>query len=448
MARKVRFAALLVLGLALPLPGSAATTVALTLDTGRLTLDQAIQWALVENPNLSGLHRDLQAEALEREVARGKRMPELTLEGDYTHHSEPTLTHSIHDPGSFPPLDEDTASLGVGLTLPLYAGGRLVAGERRAEHGLQAKSQALAGSRQQLIFDVVTAYTAALQHSEVVTALEHRIRGLEAEDADLALKIKQGTAAPLERMRIQSQISEARYDLATERQSAGDARDQLARLLGSTDPLPPLADIRGLELPLPEDRDAALAQALAGHPDLQRSRAEQLTALDDLHIARGERLPEVRLQARLNGNSGGDLELEDEWQMGVNISVPLFDGAVRSTRVRQAALRRERAQLGIQSSRDAVTLGVRESWGGLTTRRAQLEAAQAGEREAGEALRVETFKFRNGASTVTDLLAAEAALWSATASRIEAEYSIVVEQARLLLAVGHLESDRFGGTRP
>jgi outer membrane protein TolC len=77
-----------------------------------------------------------------------------------------------------------------------------------------------------------------------------------------------------------------------------------------------------------------------------------------------------------------------------------------------------------------------------------LEAARAGEREAGEALRVETFKFRNGASTVTDLLAAEAALWTTTANRIQAEYNIVVEQARLLLAIGSLESDRFGETRP
>ncbi|MDD3447498.1 MAG: TolC family protein, partial [Gammaproteobacteria bacterium] len=363
MARKARFAALLTLGLAFPPLGSAATTVALTLHTDRLTLDRAIQWALAENPGLTGLRRDLQAAALERDAARGKRMPEVTLEGDYTHHSEPTLTHSIHDPGSFPPLDEDTAGLGVDLTLPLYAGGRLVAGERRAEHGLEAKSQAVAGSRQQLIFDVVTAYAAALQHGEVVTALEHRIRGLEAEDADLALKIQQGAAAPLERMRVQSQISGARYDLATERLNAGDARDQLTRLLGSSEALPPLADIRGLELPLPEDRDAALTQAQAGHPDLERSRAEQLTALDDLRIARGERLPAVQLQARLNGSSGGDLELEEEWQMGVRITVPLFDGAVRSTRVRQAVLRRERAQLGIQSARDAVTLGVRKAWG-------------------------------------------------------------------------------------
>ncbi len=414
----------------------------------QLTLEGSIQRALAENPALEGQRRDLQAVELERDAARGLRLPSLSLSGSYTRYSDSTLVHPIHAAGNFPPMDEEIVGVGLDLSLPLYAGGRLVQGEARAEHGVQARAGTVAGTRQQLIYDIVSAYTETLQRSRVAEALEHRIDRLQTEEADLALKIQQGSAAPLERLRVQSQLSQARYDLVAERQGRADASARLATLMGGAEPLPPLADLQTLELPLPGSLDAAIGEARSRHPRLARFRAEQLSAVDELNIARGERLPEIRLQGRLNGQSGGDLALDDEWQLGVSVSMPLLDGGVRSTRVRQAALRRERALLETRSALDSVTLGVREAWGGLATARAQVQAARAGEREAGEALRVETLKFRNGASTVTDLLAAESALWTATANRIRAEYRVVDGQAGVLLATGALEPDLFGKEQP
>lgn len=403
-----------------------------------LTLAQAVESALRSSPALRGQAFAVERQTLEKEIARGRRLPEVGLNAGYTHHAYPTLVTPIREAGQFPPFDEDIANLGVSLRLPLYAGGRLVAGETLAGHARKAAAEGLRLSHQDLIFNVTATYTKALQLKHLGEALAQRITSLETQERQSARKVDEGTAAPLELIRVQTQLSEARHERVSVQQGEQDALTLLGVLMGTQGALPPLAEVGPLAIQVPASVEEGVAAARRNNPELLRLEAEQRAAGDRVAIARGERLPQVDLVGGAQETSGSDWNGQSDWQVGVQVGMPLYDGGVRSNRVAQAQIDQHRAREALQQATDDVVVDVRQAFGSLETARSRVALAQQREREAAEALRIETMRYQSGASTVTDLLSAESAHWAAIADRMQAEYDVTVSQVRLAKAMGEL----------
>lgn len=409
-----------------------------------LSLEEAMVRAVRANPAILSQQTEVEKQALEQAIARGSRLPRVDLNADYTRYAYPTLVTPIREAGVFPPMDRDVANIALALSLPLYSGGKLVAGEALAAHNREAALQALRASEQDLLFNVAATYTKALHFRELGKVLDARIAALQREEKDVGLRIEQGRAARLDLIRLQTQLSQARYDKVSVTQGESDARILLAALLGETGPVPPPAELGATTPVLPDTPEAALERALARRPDLLQLDAMGLAARQKTAIARGDRLPQVTLTAKAQESAGGDWTGYDDWNVGVRLSVPLFDGDIRKRRVDQAALEQRQVNLQRDDARNRIASEVGQAFGALTESRARLAHATQGETEAREALRIETLRYHNGESTITDLLGAEAALWAATASRLQAGYDITASQARLLRAIGELAPKSFG----
>lgn len=408
-----------------------------------LSLEEAMERAIRVNPAIQSKEVEVERQTLEQEIARGQRMPQIDLDADYTHHGYPYLITPIREAGVFPPLDRDIARIGAALRLPLYAGGKLVAGEAFAAHNREASVHALRADGQDLLYNVVATYAKALHFRQLGKALDVRIKALEREERDIGLRIREGRAARLELIRLQTQLSQARYDQVSVVQAEQDALSLLAALLGESGPLPELAEI-GVTAPgLPASQDVAQTRALEQRPDLMRLDAVGKAAEQKTAMARGERLPRVDLVARAQESAGSDWKGYDDWQLGVQMSLPVFDGGVRRRRVEQASLAERQNTLQQMDTRNRIAGEVEQAFGALSESHARLQVAVQNEVEADEALRIERLRYQSGENTITDLLDAEAALWSAIARRLQAGYDIVVSQARLLRAVGELDADSF-----
>jgi outer membrane protein TolC len=408
-----------------------------------LSLTEAMTRAVAANPAMLQQQVEVEKQTLERGIAHGQRLPRVDVNADYTRYAYPTLITPIRAPGVFPPMDRDVANIGLALTLPLYSGGRLVAGEALATHNREAALQSLRASEQDLLFNVVATYTKALHFRELGTVLDARIKALQQQEKDITLRLEQGRAARLDLIRLQTQLSQARYDKVSVTQGEADARTLLAALLGEAGPVAPLADLGPTVPALPETTEAAHARALARRPDLLKLDAMGLAAEQKTAIARGERLPQVKLTAKAQESSGGDWTGHDDWNLGLRLTMPVFDGNIRKRRVEQATLEQRQMRLQRDDAHNRIASEVEQAFGALTESRARLDFATQGEAEAREALRIENLRYHSGESTITDLLGAEVALWSATANRLQAGYDITASQARLLRAMGELAPDSF-----
>lgn len=409
-----------------------------------LRLWQAMDQALASNPSIKGQVAEVKRQELEKAIASGQHLPKVDLSASYTRYAHPTLVTPIRQVGVFPPLDQDISNIGLTLSLPLYAGGKLVAGESLAEHNRIASSEALRAAGQDLLFNVATTYTKALQLKSLQKALAVRIKTLGKEESNIRQRIANGRAAKLELIRLQTQLSQARHDRLAVEQGEHDALSLLAVLLGKRSAGFELVEELAMPASLPKTKEEALAAAMSQRPEILKARALEKAAADRTEIARGERRPQVHLVSRIQTTAGGSLgQNYDDGQIGVQLSFPLFDGSIRSHRVDQAALEHRRSELQVEDLDNQMTAEVEQAFGGLSEARSRLEVAAQGEREAVEALRIERLRYDNGESTITDLLAAEAALWSATVNRLQAGFDIAVQQARLLRVTGSLSPESF-----
>lgn len=411
-----------------------------------LTLPDALTIALTGNPTIAGESARVERTKLEREIARSERGPKIGLEASYTSYSQPTLVTSIREAGVFPPLDRQIGRLGVALDLPLYAGGQLVAGEALALHEHQAARYGLATAEQDLLYDVAATYAKALQLRELQRSARARVEALDQEKSQLEAQLAQGRVARIDLMRLQTQLSEARHELLVLEQAERDARSMLGALLGGLDPLPELAPVVATTVELPQEADGALARAIAQRPELLRAQAMAEAAAHRVRIAQAERRPKLSLVGGVQESAGGDGDSFDDAQISLQMTLPVFDGAIRRKRVDQARLDERRNQLDLEHTRQNLIAEVEQSHGGVATSRERLAVSEQGEREAVEALRVERARYHAGESTISDLLGAEATYWGAVSARLQAGYDIVISEARLLHAMGELAPTMFAGS--
>lgn len=408
----------------------------------QLTLSEAIGWALEQNAALEARREAVHGQRLAQDEARARRWPEVGLTTNLQHHSEPVLIGPIHEAGSSPPFDDDVASAALRLSLPLYLGGRLAAGETLAREQHVGALADLDREAQDLVYNVVATYAKALDRRSVLAALELRIRSLESEAERIAKEVGQGRAAPLNKVRVETQLSEARHEQVAERQRMEDARTVLAALLGTTTALPPLAPLKRLKLELPRTAEAAVASARSRSPAVREAQAREAASAAGLEMARSERRPQVRFHSeleRITGLNAGDAE--NNWRVGVVLEVPLFDGGVRRKRVAQAEIGRQIGALRVQSMRTAVAAEAQQAFRAVQTAGSRINVAEQAMQESEEALRIEMLRYRHGASTVTELLSAEAAHWSATTRLHAARYDLLTAQVRLLRATGELDGE-------
>lgn len=431
-----------------PLPRLLLFTVLLSIGRAALAADSLSLWEAMEraaqsNPAIKSQQVEVDRQTLEQDIARSQHLPKVDLNAAYTRYAYPTFVTPIRETNVFPPMDRDIANIGLALNLPLYSGGKLVAGEALAAHNREASAQALRAGGQDLLFNVAATYTKALHFRQLVKVLDARIKALQQEEKDIGLRVREGRAARLELIRLQTQLSQARYDRVSVAQGEKDALSLLAALLGEGGPAPTLVELGASAPVLPVSAEEALRRALQQRPDLLRLDAVGRAAQQKTAIARGERLPQINLMAKAQESTGGDWEGYDDWQMGVQLSLPVFDGGIRKRRVEQAGLEQRQNALQQEDARNRIASEIEQAFGALSESRARLEAATQGEIEASEALRIETLRYHSGENTITDLLGAESALWAATASRLQAGYDITVSQARLLRVTGELAPDSF-----
>lgn len=408
-----------------------------------LTLWEAMRRAAEVNPAVRSQQVEVARQALEQDIARGQHYPRLDLNGGFTHYGYPSLVTPIRQAGVFPPMDKEISTLGVTLTLPVYSGGKLAAGETLAAQHREVAVQALRSSGQDLLFNVVATYARALHFKQLGRSLDSRIGALEREERDIGLRIGQGRAARLELIRLQTQLSQARHDGLVIAQGEKDALSLLASLMGESRPVAVLADLGSTTPALPESAEEAVDRALRQRPDILGLQAMGKAAEAKTDIARGDRLPQLNLVAKAQKSAGGDSAIYNDWQAGLQLSVPLFDGSVRRRRVAKARLEERQVQLMQEDARNHLAADVQQAIGTISETQARLAAAIQGEAEAGEVLRIETLRYDGGESTITDLLLAESSRWGAVASRLQAQYDITVSQARLLRAIGELAPGSF-----
>ncbi|CAL1241114.1 TolC family protein [Candidatus Methylocalor cossyra] len=410
-----------------------------------LSLQEAIELAFAQNPDLAAAAARIgEAEARVAE-AEANFYPKVTARVDYSYSNNPALAFSnivaqrrfnfgmdINHPGWVSNFRPEIVG-----SWNLYRGGQDSHLKKAAELGVEAAELERAALRNRLASAVTAAYYALLTAPKRVEVARQSIAAVESELKHTRQRLAEGAALKADVLSLEVRAAEAHETELKTLNAVELARSALKSLLG-TEPA---------ELVEPKEHPGRLAgsfaqlfdQALAQRPEMQAAAHQIQIRRAELEAAKGARLPRINAYAAYgeNNRAPGYSFNRDNAAIGINAELDLFTGGALQARIAATERRLAEAEAVQQRIRLELEQEVRQAYTTLEEARRRVEVAEAGARAADAALRLVHEQYRGGAATVTRYLEAESDRAQAALRAIVARYEERVAEARLKEAIGH-----------
>jgi outer membrane protein TolC len=336
--------------------------------------------------------------------------------------------------------------VGAGLLQEVFDFGRIGAQRAAGDAHVDVEKHRADRTRLDIDFGVEESYFAVFAAKAIVTASEDAYERSRVHRDFAKRGVDSGLRSPIELTRAEADL--ARFDVGRLRARGGLAVSQsvLSAAIGAPDAA---VDVRG-ESPTRSDMpalDQAIQMAQARDPRMTETLAQLKAAEEHTRAVGAELRPDLSLTATLSGRAGGappssngsvpsgDGWIPDvpNWNAGVVLSWPLFDGTISARR--DAARAEERVRRDdIDLVREQEVAGVRQGYLQVEVARSALVGLQNGVIAARANYDQADARFRAGIGTAVELADAEAV-------RIDAEIQLALGQfelARSRAAFGRL----------
>lgn len=309
-----------------------------------------------------------------------------------------------------------------------------------------ARAQRASSEADRAVTAEAVAHGAALAYLRAARAralLEARIADsvLATDLARLAAaQVAAGVAQPIDATRGRTQLVAARGAVVVAAAERARAQLELARALaldGAAAPAP--ADTLGPDLirpGVPFDVDSATAMALSQRPDVAAEQARLGVAERAAAAVAAERLPRLELALDYGLNGPTPSELIGTGQIGVQLTLPLFDGLRRESRVAEQRVAGREADVRIADLARQIRLDVASALLEVRVADAQtaiaLERLRLGEAEVTQARE----RFAAGVAGNIEVITAQLGLLDARDGWINARYAAAAARVALARAAG------------
>ncbi|MCU0772214.1 MAG: TolC family protein [Verrucomicrobia bacterium] len=412
--------------------------------TQPLSLDNALDLALQQNPAILKSRKDLEATHGVVVQTRAIALPRLRALGDFNF-NEGTESFALPG-GTFNFQQDKNWTAGIRLEQSIYEGGRMRSSLRTARHLQEQAVQQHRSVINNAVLEVRTAYLDTLLAAQQIVVNEKSVALLQKELDDTRRRYEAGTVPKFDVLRAEVQVANAKPKLSRSRNAWRISKNNLTSLLGYDLPTNiweniPLQLTGRLERePFEVDLPEALAQALQNRPELAVIRQSRELAREDVVNAKSGYKPSIQV---FGGYQGRNTSFEDDlgvvvdgWVAGAQANWYLFDGLGTQGRITEAKAKLERADVEEADSMRQIELEVRTAYSGFIEAREVLDSTEKVVEQAEEALRLATSRYDAGTGTQLDVLAAETSLTEARTTKNVALRDYAVALARLERAIG------------
>jgi outer membrane protein len=339
----------------------------------------------------------------------------------------------------------------------IFDGGRTIAAIRSAKEADIAGRATLLRDLQTLEINVATAYYTVLEDNATVTADAQLVHEFEVNEGSVAAQIRNGAAPRSDIAAAQFQTAQAKGNLVTAQGVAIGAQATFATTLGlDADAMVVPKSLRA-QPPVPNPTYAAsLKRALIMRPDYISAAYNVSSARENLRYAKLARFPILSAAASdgvtrqfidcfsepgLNGKQSaascpGPGSFTNDTSIGLQLTVPIYDQGQTNYNVAVAASQLDQAVANLNTTVLTIESNVRSALATLVSSRASLVQARSELTSAQVSLDATQAQYRVGASTILNVVTAEANLTTAQSAYIAAVYGVYTAQENYLYATG------------
>jgi len=410
----------------------------------QLSLSDAENIAMVQSPLLSLARAALAQAQSQVDLAQSAALPNLTGQASSSksksssrgfNNAGGTGAGGASGIGSF----ADTLA-SVNLRQLIFDGGRVRAQVLAARYTTDAARLQLERQVQTVLFTVAQDYFQALQARHQLQAAIDSLRLAQTQEKLVQAQYRTGAAARADVLTAQLPVAQAQLAVA---QAANGERTQIVGLLNA------MGLASNVNVKLKDDTsaggnvpsaDAVLAIAQTSRPDLLAARAALQSAIQSVHAAQLQRVPQISANASdgVESTAPGAPGFGNSYSVGVSLAVPIFDGGAIRAQTESALAGEATAQANERTSELGITQTVEQAYLGLLTAQAGLTSATAELSQARTVLDVTNAQYKAGVTTLPLLLNAQVGLTKAETDYAVALYAFKIAQQNMLFAEGTL----------
>lgn len=404
-------------------------------ETHTLTLKQAIELALKQNPDvLISRYDEMKAQQAIRE-AKDPFYPKVIVGSGLAY----TSGFPMSIEGSAPSIVRADAV----QTLFNREKSWLVAKTKEQARGASIDTQS---KREDVALNTANTWLEAARAHRMREVAQQQLQNLEKMAETTKLRVEEGRELGLEAKKIAARVAQARYQASTLAMDTDYQENLLAVLLGfpQSDRAQPANEERG-NFATPASEEEAIAAAVSNNKMLKSLESKIQAAGLEVKANQAARLPRMDLVAqyglfaRFNNYEDWFRKFQrNNGQLGVSFQVPLLAGSAASARKQQAETEAARLRIEMAHTRNKVSLDTRRMFQDIKMAESFREVTRLdfdAAREQVSVLMAQLEEGRTGIRQLEEARFAENQKWSAY---LDAQHRLEKLRLALLKETGEL----------
>jgi outer membrane protein TolC len=430
-----------------------------------LTLDEAVQIAIKENPNILRQIQELKRNKGLVYQAQARLLPQVTGSSSYTQEDPGLVSNSsggrsanldlLTLQGPSIPLSSllssqrqatESWTVQIQVTQLLYDGGATIASRRAARINEDAAYYTLRDTIDSTVETVRTQFYQILLDKALIEVQEESVNLLQSQLEDQSSRYEAGTVPQFNVLQAQSQLQNQIPQLITAQNNYRIAQVQLAKTLGipagrqyaTDDPLPIAG--RLTYTPITYDLSSALITARANRPFLKAQRSNVLSSVEQITVAASGWKPTISANIGLRQtNNPRSSQLDNTlegWFFGFTGSWNIFDGGSTYGNLKSTRATLEENKVTLDDSTRQVELDVSTAVDNLRQAQETIVATEKAVEVSQEALRLSNERLAAGTGTQLDVLTSQTNLTTARSNLVQAQFNYIAGVAQYQFAIG------------
>ncbi|MCI0513498.1 TolC family protein [candidate division KSB1 bacterium] len=403
-----------------------------------LTLNQCLDLALKQSYLVQAAGVAIEIAETKYAASASQQWPNLSLNGAYTRIGKVTSFSIPMGPGgslkTFQFGTPNRMNADLKFQVPLFTWGRI-----QATLGLARTATTLATLQRQqekirTVDQVLRAYFAVLLNQEII-----HLNTVNVQRADTLWQISgqryaAGMIPQLEVLRAEVQLKNAQSTLAEVRENLAKSKLFLAKMIGLNAEKFTLA-ARLENHPVAVDPDSVMPRALRIRSDRRALQIQQELAVEKINLARSGNKPNFFAFSGYNVTNGFDPmapdRFIDNWNLGVQVTVPLFDGFNTRYQVQEAQLQLKTLALQDAEIQELICLQIRQAFISLRQAENKIKMQIENIALAQATLQLAEKQFQDGVVSSLDVLTAQQTLAQNELLHVQAIFNQLMAQLEL-----------------
>ena len=335
--------------------------------------------------------------------------------------------------------ESNNFSATIGVSQPIYTGGRATSQVREAEASVLAQREQLRQTEGQVLLQTIAAYVDVRRDEQALEIRRNNVAVLRRQVEESRASFDVGQLTRTDVAQSEAQLAQAQSLLSSAQAQLSVSRANYAAIIGQS---PTTLEPEPAFKTFPATIDQAFETTDQNNPSIRAADYSEQGADAAVEAARAGRMPQVSL----SGQYGYDQPLHP-WDSnlytrsvsaGVTVTQPLFSGGATASQVRAAIERRNVYRIQLEQSRRTATQNLSNAWNQLLAARASIGADEEQVRAATVAFEGTRAEQQVGLRTTLEVLNAQQVLRDADLQLINARHDEYVASASVLNIMGLL----------